>query len=163
MSKFFAALASVLIASPAAASSFEGRLLTIHNRERADYGAAPLVWNDRLAADAAVWAKQLAVRGMWKHDPDNRARGENLWMGTAGAYSLEEMARSWADEERHFFRPGVFPDVSTSGSWHDVGHYTQIVWPGTREVGCAVTRGGGNDYLACRYWPAGNVVGVAMR
>jgi hypothetical protein len=40
-----------------------------------------------------------------------------------------------------------------------VGHYTQLIWPTTREVGCAVAKGQGNDVLVCRYAPAGNVLG----
>jgi hypothetical protein len=68
------------------------------------------------------------------------------------------MAGSWA-EERRLFRPGIFPSVSSSGQWSDVGHYSQMIWHGTTAVGCAVERGGRWDFLVCRYAPAGNVVG----
>jgi hypothetical protein len=40
-----------------------------------------------------------------------------------------------------------------------VAHYVQIVWRGTRAVGCAMASGASDDYLVCRYSPAGNVVG----
>ena len=39
------------------------------------------------------------------------------------------------------------------------GHYTQVVWRNTREVGCAVARNGSDDFLVCRYWPSGNWMG----
>ena len=62
-------------------------------------------------------------------------------------------------EEKRHFRPGNFPEVSRTGQWSDVGHYTQVIWPGTRELGCAIARTRSDEVLVCRYWPAGNVWG----
>jgi hypothetical protein len=62
-------------------------------------------------------------------------------------------------EEQHYFVPGIFPDVSKTGNWADVGHYTQMVWRTTTAVGGARATGGGNDVLVCRYSPPGNVIG----
>ncbi|HWH17287.1 MAG TPA: CAP domain-containing protein, partial [Allosphingosinicella sp.] len=61
--------------------------------------------------------------------------------------------------ERRYFRAGVFPNVSSSGNWSDVGHYTQMVWRGTTSVGCALHQSPRWDFLICRYAPSGNVVG----
>ena len=55
--------------------------------------------------------------------------------------------------------PGIFPTVSRSGNWETVGHYTQMVWPTTTRVGCAVASNASNDFLVCRYSPAGNIDG----
>ena len=147
-------------AGPQDLGRFESRIVALHNRERAAVGAPLLIWDARLAAAAAIYAPQLARLGRLAHsDPAARpGQGENLWMGTAGAYSLEEMIGSWIDERR-LFRPGIFPDVSTSGHWSDVGHYTQMIWRSTARLGCALHRAGGQDYLVCRYAPPGNVVG----
>lgn len=147
-------------AAPQDLRNFAARLLALHNRERAAFGVAPLSWDDGLAAAAARYGPQLASLGRLQHSsPQSRAgQGENLWMGTARAFSIEEMAGSWA-EERSYFRPGTFPQVSRSGNWSDVGHYTQMIWRGTTRVGCALHRGGNADYLICRYAPAGNIVG----
>ena len=49
----------------------------------------------------------------------------------------------------------------TTGNWEDVGHYTQMIWRGTRRVGCALGEGAQYDYLVCRYYPAGNVYGMS--
>ena len=49
---------------------------------------------------------------------------------------------------------------SRSGNWEDVGHYTQMIWPGSVRVGCAIRSSASNDYLVCRYSPAGNVMGA---
>lgn len=147
-------------AGPQNLGNLQGRLLALHNRERAMVGVPPLAWDARLAADAAGYGPSLAARGRLAHSSQQTrpGQGENLWMGTRGAYGLEEMAGGWAAEKR-LFRPDIFPDVSASGNWSDVGHYTQMVWRGTTRVGCAIHRASAWDYLICRYAPSGNVVG----
>ena len=134
--------------------------LAAHNAERAEFGVAPLTWNTHLASEARDYARQLARSERLRHSSreDRNGTGENLWMGSAGRYAPADMIEAFASEKR-FFRAGNFPRVSTTGNWADVGHYTQIVWEGTREVGCATARGERFDVLVCRYWPAGNVMG----
>lgn len=136
------------------------RLLTGHNSERARLGLPPLKWNPALARDARDWARVLASRGQLEHASHTarKGHGENLWMGTAGAWNAEGMVQMFLDERR-YFRPAAFPHVSLTGEWSDVGHYSQIVWRETREVGCALDRAKGLDVLVCRYFPAGNVLG----
>ena len=111
---------------------------------------------------AANYAVYLAVTNSFQHsDQSHRpGTGENLWMGTRGAFSFEAMIGGWSSERRDFV-PGVFPAVSRAGSWEKVGHYTQMVWPTTTRVGCAIASNAANDYLVCRYSPAGNVIGQA--
>ena len=143
---------------PAArAQDLAPRLLAAHNLERAAVRAPPLRWDPALAEAAAGYAPRLAALGRLEHSPRNTRSGqsENLWMGSAGAYSPEQMVGNWAREKARF-RPGVFPNVSRTGDWMDVSHYTQMIWPTTTSVGCALHRGGRNDYLVCRYAPRGN-------
>ena len=137
-------------------------ILMVHNAERSRLGLPPLRWSGALARDAGEWARVLLARGTLEHASasQRRGNGENLWMGTAGAWNSAAMVNMFLDERRHF-RPAAFPGVSSTGDWSDVGHYTQIVWKDTREVGCAIDTGNGNDVLVCRYHPAGNVIGKA--
>ena len=141
-------------------SRLEARLLALHNRERSAVGVPALAWDAALARAAASYGPSLARLDKLAHSPPGSrpGQGENLWKGTAGAYSLEEMAGGWAGEKR-LFRPGLFPNVSASGKWSDVAHYTQMVWRGTRRVGCALHKSRTWDYLICRYSPQGNVIG----
>ena len=138
----------------------EAKLLEVHNRERSAVGAGPLVWDPALAAAAASYGADLERLGRLAHSPPatRPGQGENLWMGTRGAYRLEEMAGGWA-AEKSLFRPGLFPTVSASRNWSDVAHYTQMIWSGTSRLGCALHQGRASDVLVCRYAPAGNVVG----
>jgi uncharacterized protein YkwD len=144
-------------------NAFASRLLADHNAERDRMGAVRLTWSHQLAAEAQSWAERLARDNRMYHS-DRATRhgaGENLWTGTAGYYSADDMVEGFL-AERKYYKPGTFPEVSKSGSWEDVGHYTQVIWPGTQQVGCAVAHNRANDFLVCRYWPAGNVFGHSI-
>jgi hypothetical protein len=136
------------------------RVIALHNQARWAAGVRPMIWDRALAAAADAYAARLASTNRWGHSPESQrpGQGENLWMGTHGAFSIDQMVASWASERR-MFRSGAFPRVSNTGSWDDVGHYTQMIWPGSTRVGCAVRSSGSYDYMVCRYWPSGNVVG----
>jgi hypothetical protein len=138
-------------------------LLQLHNRERGAFGSPPVAWDPALAAAARGYAGELAALGMLRHSPKQArvGQGENLWIGTRGAFPLEAMAASWAGEKA-MFRPGRFPDVSRNGNWAAVGPYTQMVWPGTSRIGCGLASSARWDVLVCRYAPAGNVTGVML-
>jgi hypothetical protein len=164
------AVAALAAASPLAAEvtvvpteTVAARLLAAHNAERARLGVKPLVWSAKLADHAKKWAQTLAVSDMFEHAPvgADGGEGENLWYGSKGDYTPEEMIGFFVDEGAQFKR-AKFPNVSTTGNWEDVGHYTQLVWKDTREVGCTIVSNSRRDFLVCRYWPAGNVVGRAV-
>jgi hypothetical protein len=163
-----AALAALALAAPliqgstSRLSSLDQRLLAAHNRERSAAGIAPLQWDAALSAEAEEWAEHLASLGDIEHSPDDPdeddPQGENLWLGTRGAYSPEEMVGLWVEEKKHY-RPGVFPAVSRTGDLDDVGHYTQLMWAETGRVGCALSDSEQYEILVCRYSQAGNVIG----
>lgn len=169
MRKFMAVLAAGTVVTaglamaPASAGSganFAAELLLHHNLERKRLGKSPLRWSSKLAEEAKLWADHLAEEERLEHasNDERGGAGENLWMGSAGAYDAGEMIGAFIDERKDY-QPGVFPNVSRTGNWRDVGHYTQLIWGDTQELGCAVARGRSNDILVCRYWPAGNTYG----
>ena len=157
---FAAPISPAVAATNNVASEMPARILAAHNVARAEAGVAPLTWDPALGDAAARYAAFLALTNSFQHS--NRSQragtGENLWMGTRGRFSYESMVGRWAGE-RSDFVPGMFPSVSRSGNWENVGHYTQMVWPTTTRVGCAVATNAWNDFLVCRYSPAGNVDG----
>ena len=148
------------LAQVPALDPISARLLDVHNQERLAHGAQPLRWDPALAAAAASYGPALAAIGTLQHSPKESRPGqrENLWMGTRGAFTPEQMVSQWIAEKR-YFRPGVFPAVSSTGNWLDVSHYTTMIWPTTTRVGCAIYRAAVLDYLICRYSPPGNVDG----
>lgn len=136
-------------------SLFISEVLQQHNTYRKALQLPELSWSPALAQDALVWAKHLAKIDNGQHDRSIVGKeGENLWWGSADAFSYADMISAWGNE-KNSFHYGVFPDCGKGM----IGHYTQVVWKNTQAVGCALASNGQNDYLVCRYSPAGNVIG----
>ena len=129
-------------------------VLAAHNAYRADLGLPPLRWSDQLAAQAQPWADHLAEMGVLQHN----GSGQNLAMAEDGTQTVTQLVGLWGREQVDF-TDGVFPDISTTGNWMDVGHYSQVVWKATTEVGCGFTENYGREVLVCDYSPVGNVMG----
>ena len=161
-----AALAALTLSAPLLAgatgrmTSLDARLLAAHNLERSAYGLQALQWDADLAGHAGEWAEELAAVDDIEHAPGDAddPQGENLWLGTKGAFVPEEMVGMWIEEKKHY-RPAPIPMNSTTGRFEDVGHYTQVMWRETGTVGCAVAEGDEYEILVCRYRQAGNIEG----
>jgi hypothetical protein len=152
------AVAATGVAAEQPVNRFAQALLAEHNRARDEVGVPRLAWSSKLAGEAQVWADRLASEGRMRHSAKDESggAGENLWMGSAGYYSPQVMVGAFVDEKRAYRHVPFGADVSATGKWQDVGHYTQVVWRGTQEVGCAVAHNAKDDFLVCRYYPAGN-------
>jgi uncharacterized protein YkwD len=130
-------------------------ILAVHNSERAAVGVPPLVWSDSLAASAQTWAEHLLTIHQWVHS----GPGENLasfswfWGPTSPNGGGTPY---WVAE-----KPNWHGGVLTNENWYATGHYTQMVWRNTQEVGCGVANDGGSSILVCHYNPPGNEIGKA--
>ncbi|WP_246450255.1 CAP domain-containing protein [Sphingomonas rhizophila] len=150
--------------APRADRELRRAALSVHNDARREFGVAPLAWNQRLADAAETYARRMAATNVYRHDSTPGRRklmGENLWRGPRGVFAYDVMISTMVDERRHF-RGGAFPNVSRTGQWLDVSHYTQIVWPTTTEVGCGLASNARYDYFVCRYAPTGNKDGITL-
>lgn len=129
---------------------FVDSMLSTHNAYRARHGVAPLTWSTTLSTQALNWANGRS----WSHTPNN-ANGENLATGTYTnpAYYVF----MWYDEVRQY-------SYSNPGFFEATGHFTQVVWNSTTQVGCAMTNTATTQlptytyYLVCEYSPPGNIV-----
>ena len=136
-------------------------ILTVHNDERAAVGVPPLVWSNDLASGAQTWAQNLATTGEFAHDPNRPSGvGENIagFNPSLGVSAPGEGQSLWVDEKKDWHG-----GVLTAENWYPTGHYTQMIWKNTQEVGCGIASGSGHpfDILVCRYSPPGNFLGQA--
>ena len=126
--------------------------LEAHNVYRTEVGIENLTWSDELAQSATEWAEELAKTCAFEHSTGNY--GENLWKGTAGAFSITQVVDSWGSEKQDYNY-----NENSCAVGAVCGHYTQIVWESTTEVGCGTATCDGWDVWVCQYTPAGNVIG----
>ncbi|KAI8377067.1 CAP domain-containing protein [Choanephora cucurbitarum] len=127
-------------------SDFAQAALDVHNKYRATHHASPLKWSAKLANDAMNVAKTC----IFEHKiVDNE--GQCLAMGYP---SIEAAIKGWYDEESKY-------NYNAPGFSMATGHFTQVVWKGTTEVGCAAydCPNNGGNYIVCNYNPSGNYLG----
>jgi len=128
-------------------------MLKAHNEVRAERQIPPLKWSPRMADLAQEWAEHLARLGKLEHDL-NRKVGQNLFASFGArrgpAFVVEQWAGEAADYDERRFR-------CSAGAV--CGHFTQLIWRNTREVGCGVAVRGDNQFWVCYYNPPGNFIG----
>ncbi|MEM9005517.1 MAG: CAP domain-containing protein [Cyanobacteria bacterium P01_F01_bin.86] len=141
------------------------QMLAAHNQVRREVGVSDLVWSEPLAELAQAWADQLISESGLRHRPaaerDQGRIGENLsgiyWSAPGGALrSPHRAVQGWIEEKADYDYA-----TNTCAEGKVCGHYTQVVWADTTEVGCAVARNENvtRDVWVCNYAPMGNIIG----
>uniref|UniRef100_A0A671QZS7 GLI pathogenesis-related 2 n=1 Tax=Sinocyclocheilus anshuiensis TaxID=1608454 RepID=A0A671QZS7_9TELE len=127
-------------------SSFEAEFLKSHNAYRKQHGAPPLTINKTLCHSAQAWAEHLLSITTLKHS--NKDYGENLyyaWSSATKKLTGHEAVESWYSEIKDY-NFVVSP-----------GHFTQVVWKDTKEVGVGLATDGNTTFVVGQYLPAGNI------
>merc|ERR1719427_1079418 len=135
-----------------------------------------MVWNTELEEIAQRWADQCT----FGHDSvrtklDGTKVGQNAYLGYSSAQSdeasiqaaMDTPAQSWYGEvtDPGFDSQNINPFVFSSGT----GHYTQVVWADSEELGCALVYFKDtsalldyNNLVVCNYAKAGNFLNSEM-
>jgi uncharacterized protein YkwD len=145
------ALSAAGARKPRELSPMAVEMLAAHNAFRTRLKLRPLEWSDRLATAAQSWADTLLKQRQFSHQAQ-AGHGENLFEIRGGIATPDDVVHDWVSESLDY-------DHASGRCYSVCGHYTQIVWRSTIEVGCAVARGDAREVWVCRYSPPGNVVG----
>ena len=123
-----------------------------HNKYRRMHIDTPdMKWNPVLAQKAQSWANTC----IWNHSQKGSQYrdygvGENMAKYSGSAPSAEQVVKFWYDEEKSYsYSNPVFSSAT--------GHFTQVVWKATSEIGCGYNSSCG--HYVCQYKPGGNVAG----
>jgi pathogenesis-related protein 1 len=128
-------------------------MLRAHNEVRRQRQIPPLRWSYSLEAVAQEWAEHLSAIRAMQHDRSRRV-GQNLFVSYGRQMGPAFVVGKWAgestdyDERRFKCAPGAV-----------CGHFTQIIWRETKEVGCGVAGGDDAQFWVCYYSPPGNIIG----
>lgn len=124
--------------------------LDVHNNERKSLGIPPLKWSVKLSQVAQGWANELVKSGCGL-EHSSIGYGENLFGGWGAVYTAKDASIAWLDEKSEF---------SKYGWWPEAGHYSQMIWSSTQEIGMAVgTCPDGSMVIVAEYSEAGNYEG----
>ncbi len=139
-------------------------ILRVHNEARQSVSTAPLKWNCALADFAQKWANKDTNEHSPEKDRQNiiagSLAGENLATDSETNQTVQKLIQGWIDEKAF-----LGADAKTCAPGKVCGHYTQMVWRATTEIGCGVFRKsntmgaefkGQAAYFVCAYNPAGN-------
>lgn len=143
-------------AGEAEPAAVEG-ITAAHNQVRCNVDTAepipPIAWSSQLAAVAQAYAEQLAAAGC-NLNHSGGPYGENLFWGS-GSYAPDVVVEAWAGEVSCFSYAQFENSCSCT-----CGHYTQIVWRNSTQLGCGVGAcPGGGQVWVCNYDPPGNYLG----
>jgi len=129
--------------------------LAAHNAYRAKHGVAALKISAELNALAQEWAEHLIATGTFEHRPNNK-NGENIYM--SGGKAAQEQAQGAVDSWYSEIKDYTFGKEPSMGG-PVTGHFTQVVWKGSTEVGVGVAQEGSKVVVVANYSPPGNYGG----
>jgi uncharacterized protein YkwD len=136
------------------------QFLNMHNAVRAAVNPRAvtpipnLVYNSALEATAQAWAN----RCQFAHNPGRSNGhpsyvGENVYQG-GYADAISWAVNLWASEKPYYNYAS-----NSCAAGRMCGHYTQIVWANTRQIGCGIKQCGSNKLVVCNYMTGGNYIG----
>ncbi|WP_339137862.1 MAG: CAP domain-containing protein [Candidatus Electrothrix sp. GW3-4] len=160
--------ATSMASSDSVGNSFDpSALVAAHNKWRTEVGSPGLQWSDSLAKSSQAWADSLKGRCAMRHS-QAQEYGENIYyagplskMSTSNGLetemqqiSPEKVVDSWGEEKKWY------DEKSNSCHGGECGHYTQVVWKDTSEVGCGmVVCTDKGQIWVCQYKKPGNIRG----
>ncbi|KAG2435288.1 hypothetical protein HXX76_007364 [Chlamydomonas incerta] len=155
--------------------AYSQRALDSHNQLRSTHGTAPLRWNATLEADAAAWAGNCRFEHQEASAASAVVAAHCMCCGKWGAGEGENLAWGYSDigaAVADWYAEGAAANggsgytygAAQPADWHAVGHFTQLLWAATSDLGCAAascTDSDGQPAMmhVCRYYVPGNVEG----
>ncbi|KAM7032867.1 peptidase inhibitor 16-like [Acridotheres tristis] len=137
-------------------------ILDEHNKYRSQVSPPAMAmmkmtWDKELEALAQSYAEKC----IWDHNKERGRRGENLF-AMAPTLELEFAVEDWNGEEKFYNLT-----TSTCVPGQMCGHYTQVVWSNTHQIGCGAhfcekidgIETENMHLLVCNYYPPGNMKG----
>ena len=133
---------------------FINEALESHNRYRKRHNSEPLTLNKDLCEIAQEYAKKIAESNNFIHSGNkynDKPLGENIFMSNHFPISGKFTTDNWYNEIKNY-------NFDDPGFKEGIGHFTQLVWKSTSEVGFGIeVSTDGFYYVVANFFPAGNI------
>jgi uncharacterized protein YkwD len=137
-----------------------------HNTYRATHKSPNITISDSLNSSAQAWAENIASSGQFQHSTNRNNVGENIYASFTTQTSIDATTlgngavSDWYSEVKNY-------NYASPGFSSNTGHFTQVVWKGSTQLGCGAAQGTATIqgttynafYVVCQYAAAGNVQG----
>jgi glioma pathogenesis-related protein 2 len=161
--------------SAAELRQFRKECLDAHNQKRAQHGAPKMKYDAALNAKAQAWARHMASNGALQHSSKESRQmegkgyvGENIASDMFGSSNIDDVkARRYTGAQvvDQWYNEISKYDFSNAGSSSGTGHFTQVVWCASKELGVGIVRRQtGNQvshFVVANYAPGGNFGGAS--
>jgi len=133
-------------------TDFDKNVLDRHNYYRRMHGVPDVKWSSAIQKYAQEWAEKIAAEDRMYHRQPNKY-GENIYWYSGGDSDGIDAVDAWYSEIKNYnYSLPVFSMTT--------GHFTQVVWKGSIEIGCGKARSkSGKIFVVCNYSPPGNYRG----
>ena len=141
---------------PISGTDFQKSALDAHNNYRAKHHVGKLVLNQELCDIAQKYAEELARTGNFAHSHNN-FHGDNMGENLFACYGMKINGKMMTDD---WYNEVNMYNFNNPGYISGTGHFTQIVWKGSKQVGFGYAQArDGYYYGVANYYPAGNFIG----
>ena len=147
--------------------AFQNSAVSVHNAHRATHHTPGATNSSSLSSTAQAYAEYMLSTGVFIHSSSEQRNGagENLYY-TYSEFPLDPATLAQKATDAWYAEVADY-DYGKPGFSVATGHFSQVVWKGTTEIGCGAAQGpkklaGRNatiNYVVCHYAPAGNVYG----
>ena len=146
-------LISVALSATLNLETARAQMLTRHNYYRAQHQVGDVSRSSDIESIAQTYSDYLASIDTMEHSSNTYNGddlGENLYWGPLSDTIGTAAVDLWYSEIDYY-------DFSSPGWNYDAGHFTQVIWKGSQQIGCGVGCGSSTYcYVTCNYYPAGN-------
>lgn len=145
---------AILVAHTTLAQNTQRDYVNTHNKARSAVNVGNVSWNNTVQTYAQDYANKRKSDCKLVHS--GGPYGENIFWGSSTTFSGVDAVNGWVSEKQYY-------DYNTNScaSGHQCGHYTQVVWRSSTQIGCArvVCDNNAGVFITCNYYPQGNIVG----
>ncbi len=132
---------------PTSSGKVVNEWVNAHNKYRKMHQVGNVKWSPEIAKKAQAWADTCPSGHSERNGKYRNGRGENMAWGSLGSFT--GVVDNWysKEEHKHDYKDNN-PDYTIAG------HFTQIVWKNTTEIGCGYSSK--CKVYVCQYNPSGN-------